>query len=47
MSTVRKEAFGATYEGVDDFIAVSKEIVDKVHVIKAKDGKQRFLYIVG
>jgi hypothetical protein len=31
---------------VDDFIAVGKEIVDKVHVIKAKDCKQRFLHII-
>jgi hypothetical protein len=46
VSTVRKEA-RVMYEGMDDFIAVGEEIVDKVQVIKAKDGEQRFLCIVG
>jgi len=40
-------SMGAMYEGMDDFIAVGEEVVDKVHVFKAKNGKQGLLHIVG
>jgi hypothetical protein len=32
---------------MDDFIAVSEEILDKIHVVEAKNGEERFLYIIG
>jgi hypothetical protein len=47
VSKIRQKLGREQYEGMDDLTAVGKQIVDKVHVIKAKNRKQRFLYIVG